>query len=936
MEAELWHRIEELFEKALQQPAENRAEFLRNACGGDVQLQNEVETLLENAGENGSFLQDSPLAGAALVKGQKLGNFEILEPIGSGGMGEVYRARDSRLKRDVAIKVLPRAFARDAERLARFEREARAASALNHPNIVCVYDIGRADDTAWIASELVEGQSLRQLLAKGALPLRRVIDIARQIADGLAAAHATGLVHRDLKPENVMLARDGRVKILDFGLAKRSLGAASGGPASATITRPGMISGTPGYMSPEQIAGRTVDQRSDIFSLGVVTYEMLAGRRPFAGDTSVAVMNAVLTDEPEQLRVEIPTAVARLVQHCLEKEPEHRLQSAADFSFALLLQIGERARAPERGRRLAWSVLAIALSCLGAIALLLWRQNQVPTSSPPLVLTRMTTDAGLTTDPALSPDGKLLAYASDRSGEGNLDIWVQQTAGGAPIRLTRNEADDSQPDFSPDGSLIAFRSERSGGGIYVISALGGGERLIAPDGLRPRFSPDGKEIAYFVGDLGDVFSRNTGKVFIVSSTGGSPRQFQPGFVAARFPVWSPDGRYILFIGTEGGTRLVDLWDWYVAGVSGGPAVRTGAARAIATQTLLDSSFVIPLAWIPAGDRVLFASTLGDAINLWQLRIPNKTWKINDPPHRLTSGAGLETLAAVAGNRLAFISAAQNVSIWTLDVDADRGEVHGALQRATEGPSSDDATDISLDGKKAVFNSNRIGRNAVWIKDFESGKETMVSGRGQSVGIARITADGSRVGYPVGEGTKAPLYTVPASGGMPEQVCDDRCGSFWNWSGDGKKVLYVWRSTRDLTEIFLFDAESKKTFPILQTPEFNLYMPSFSPDGRWVAFHARTPKEPLQQYVAPFRGERPIPVNEWIEVGKGEDLHWSPDGTALYSMAHLDGFKCLWMQRVHPRQQKTNRTTGLYPAFSSSANKLGEFGGSPPSNSFELE
>jgi serine/threonine protein kinase/tetratricopeptide (TPR) repeat protein len=329
MTAERWKKIEEVYHAAMAQPAERRAQFVTEACP-DVSMRAEVQSLLDQ--QTGSFLDSAPVSAIkALSPGARLGHFEVVELIGKGGMGEVYRARDTRLKRDVAIKVLPAALARDADRIARFEREARAAGALNHPNIVAVYEIGHDSDSYWIATELVTGEPLNRLIERGPLEARKAVELAAQIADGLSAAHSAGIVHRDLKPGNIMVARDGHVKILDFGLARRT----ASGLDTATLTEPGMVMGTAGYMAPEQVRGETADQRADLFSFGVVLYEMLAGKRAFTGNSSVEVMHAVLKEEPPSLPSSVPPQLGRTVLRCLEKDPARRFQSAADLSFAL-------------------------------------------------------------------------------------------------------------------------------------------------------------------------------------------------------------------------------------------------------------------------------------------------------------------------------------------------------------------------------------------------------------------------------------------------------------------------------------------------------------------------------------------------------------------------------------------------------------------------
>ena len=318
MQAERWKRIEELYQAALAQPPEKRAAFLAQACPDDPQLRGEVQSLLAQHAD--SFLESASVSAIkALSAGAHLGNFGIVELLGRGGMGEVWLARDARLKRDVAIKVLPAGLARDPDRIARFEREARAASALNHPNIVAVYDVGRDNGTYWIASELVRGDTLRRAIEAGPLPAPRAIEIATQVAAGLAAAHAAGLVHRDLKPANIMVTRAGQVKILDFGLAKQRYPAPDS--TTAYLTDEGVVLGTVGYMSPEQVRGEPADPRADLFSFGVVLYEMLCGKRAFAGGSSVEVMNAILKEEPPELPASVPPALGRIVRRCLEKEP---------------------------------------------------------------------------------------------------------------------------------------------------------------------------------------------------------------------------------------------------------------------------------------------------------------------------------------------------------------------------------------------------------------------------------------------------------------------------------------------------------------------------------------------------------------------------------------------------------------------------------------
>jgi hypothetical protein len=552
-----------------------------------------------------------------LKPGDQLGSFEILGMIGRGGMGEVYRARDPRLKREVAIKTLPPAFAADRDRVARFEREARAASALNHPNIVSVYDIGHQGGVSFIVSELVEGETLARVLQGGPLPPRKMIEVSTQIAEGLAAAHAAGVVHRDLKPGNIMLTRDGRVKILDFGLARqdRVPGADS---TTMKVSHPGVILGTPGYMAPEQVRGEATDARSDLFSLGVILYEMASGKRAFSGGSSIEVMNSVLKDEPPELPPASPPALDRIVRRCIEKQPTRRFQSAADLGFALGSVLASPAVVALARRRASWRVwTAAAASAVLALAAALYWARAHPAQSPKApasMLWRLTNDAGLTKDGAISPDGKLAAYASDRASAGNLDIWVQQTDGGEPVRLTSDPADDFDPVFSADGSRVAFRSEREGGGIYEVPVIGGEAHLLVPRGRRPRFSPDGQFLMYYSTDL-----TNSGvgtKLFVLALGGERPNPIAPQCSINPNTAWSPDSRRVLFAADcPGHDDETVIW---TASPDGKDLRKTSLHNSFNRYDLDTASLMVSLdQWVPHPDRLLLP------------RLP-ATWPISGP------------------------------------------------------------------------------------------------------------------------------------------------------------------------------------------------------------------------------------------------------------------------------------------------------------------
>ncbi|MDA2937501.1 serine/threonine-protein kinase [Acidobacteria bacterium AH-259-A15] len=876
---------------------------------------------LEAGGPRRPPEEKAPVPAAEVSIGQMLEHYQLEAKLGEGGMGVVYRALDTHLDRPVAIKVLSARAVADPERKKRFVQEAKAASALNHPNIITIHDITTAQGVDFIAMEYVDGKTLEQLIARKGLGLGEALKYAIQITDALSTAHTAGIVHRDLKPANIMVTAQGLVKVLDFGLAKlteprgseesgRGVGA---GAEEAPKTEEGAILGTVAYMSPEQAEGKVVDARSDIFSFGSMLYEMLASRRAFSGETKMSVLAAILDKEPQPLSeaaAGIPRELERIITRCLRKDRARRFQHMDDLKIALeelkeesdsgkLISALPSAARPAR----RWAMpMAIALGVLGVVltvGVTLWltrSREPAPDLAPQSILTRLTSDTGLTYQPALSPDGKLLAYASDRAGEGNLDIWMQQVAGGEPIRLTRHEADDSEPAFSPDGSKLAFRSAREGGGIYVMSALGGDARLIAKEGRRPRFSPDGKWIAYWVGS--EHLPR--GGVYVVASTGGPPRELQQG----RSPVWSPDGNHLLF--------LERSWesDWSVTSSDGGEAVKTGALEVFRRQALSpevegrSAVFFIPEIWPAEGDYVVFSARLGDSTNLWKLPISPKTWKVAGPAERLTSGTGSERQASLtAGGRLVFSSLIQNSDIWSLPIDSNRGKVVGEIQRLTANAAADTHPFLSADGKKLVFRSQRSGNWDIWMKDLESRKETALTTTPVDERWPIITADGSEVAYTV---SPRSVYIVPASGGVAEKVCNE-CGHPADWSSHGENILHNPDGGMALLNVISGEKtdllESEPGGVVLRALDAR-----FSPDDRWIAFHQlkRYPDR-RQLFITPFRSGVVGDENEWVAItdgsGSGMRVAWSPDGNRLYFLSDRDGFRCIWGQRLDPATKR---------------------------------
>jgi eukaryotic-like serine/threonine-protein kinase len=489
-------------------------------------------------------------------------------------MGEVYRARDTMLDREVAIKVLPLSLSSDPDRLRRFEQEARAAAALNHPNILAVFQMGTYEGAPYLVSELMEGGTLREQLKRGPMPLRRVIDCGVQIAHGLAAAHEKGIVHRDVKPENLALTKDGRVKILDFGLARllRYHGTDNPNATISLLTEPGVMMGTAGYMSPEQVNGKAADHRADIFAFGAVLYEMVTGKRAFQKATSAETMTAILNEDPvdvSQIAPKAPPALRRIVQRCLEKKPDQRFQSASDLAFALeaLSDSGDISAAmpatPSRKLQRKWPALAaLGLGLLLVAGFVVWMvgNRARPAAANPLAdaqFTRLTDFTGAETDPAISPDGKYVAVVSDRSRM--FDIWVVQANSSGLANLTRGRIGDVRAPlraigFSGDGSEV-WSAGTETRRLMLWPLIGGAPHTFMNEhAAEVGWSPDGARLVYHTWDPGDP-------MFVADHSGANPHQImrsEPG-LHNHYPLWSNDGRWIYFVRGRPATREMDLW-----------------------------------------------------------------------------------------------------------------------------------------------------------------------------------------------------------------------------------------------------------------------------------------------------------------------------------------------------------------------------------------
>jgi Tol biopolymer transport system component len=730
----------------------------------------------------------------SLVPGTRLGPYEIVSAIGAGGMGEVCRARDTRLDRDVAIKVLPSAFAQDADRVSRFEREAKAVAALSHPNILAIHDTGIHDGRMFVVTELLEGETLRARVEHGPMPVRKATEIAGQIARGLAAAHDKGIIHRDLKPENIFVLPDGQVKILDFGLAKVVPAASGATETVAGLSGPGVVMGTAGYMAPEQVRAQAVDARTDIFAFGAVLYEMLSGRRAFQRDTAADTMTAILQEDPPEItgtRADVSPALDRIVRHCLEKSPNERFQSARDVAFALesSLDSGPAHTAltgvagVSGGRRSGtFALVAIGVALIVTIGFFAWKSRSArppagETAAVPIVIgtaSQLTTDDGLEMDPAISPDGKLLAYAAGRATQ--MRIFIRPVSGGRTIPLSDERAAfEFQPRWSPDGNQILYLTP---GGAFVASALGGTSRKIVQGEVAgAAWSPDGKQIliargtTLSVAGLDGSAERELGRaadeiyacdwsprgdwiacaagnrrsvlpggtfgniapsaIVLVPGAGGRCIEVTDRAALNQSPVWSADGRQLYFVSNRQGPR-----DIYVMDVAGDGRIQ-GEPRRVSTGLGAQA-----IAFSTSANRLVYVAYTARA-NIWSLPIPAKGFVDTSGARALTSGNQIVEAMRLSADRkwLLFDS--------TLHLNADifrMPPAGGTIERLTTDPADDFAPDLSPDGRELAYHSWRSGSRDIFVKPLDGGPLQQVTATAGQESYPAWSADGRSLAF----------------------------------------------------------------------------------------------------------------------------------------------------------------------------------------------
>ncbi len=840
--------------------------------------------------------------------GTTAGHYEILERLGEGGMGVVYKARDVLLNRLAALKFLPAEGADVAEKRRRFLHEAQSASGLNHPNIVTIYEIGKVGDRDFIAMELVQGQTLDHLIGRKALPLERALTYAIQIADALATAHAAGIVHRDVKPANVMVTDSGLVKVLDFGLAKLLPSAWRASDEMQTVqasrTSDGTIIGTVAYMSPEQAEGRPVDHRSDIFSFGALLHEMLTGRRAFQGESAVSTMAAILTTEPPALAAQtpgVPAELIRIVSRCLRKLPEKRWQSLADVKIALdeLKQDVESGRieTPSRavsGTQPRWLAPAAALAAAVLTASVMWWHPWASTPAPELwQISRVTGDAGVSVFPAISRDGRLVTYVSDRAGSESMDLWVQQIEGGDPVQLTRDLATCRDADFSPDGTRIVVRCGADPGDIYIVPTLGGLPKRIA-GGDWPRFSPDGARISYVTHP--DTAAGAAASIWIVPTSGGNATELKIAKGIPSAPVWRPDGNGLLAVGiSEAPDAAGNRFDWYFVPADGGPIAPTGAGTWLRRADFGPGRNL----GVTVGG-VLFSHGNAESSNIYRLPFDTAFRKVVGEPLPVVVGAGLNFSATASqdGRRIAF-AIGNNLSnnIWRATIDPKTGAVSTAPVRVTSGLDPSVVPSPSRDGKRLAYVGSARKSPEVRIRNLETNTDVRLTAAKEWTYLT-LSPDGSMVAFNSDLRIGSAIYTVPAAGGVPKRLCAT-CGRPVEWLPDRTKLL-IDNAGPQQRDIEILDVTTGKTTTLVHHGEFQLTMPRLSPDGRVIAFSQVRPGRARRIYLAPFTGQQ-VPEDQWSLVVDSSDFDrqpaWAPAGNTIYFLSERDGSRCIWAQRV---------------------------------------
>ncbi len=864
MTPERWQQIEQLFHAALECSPEQRAAFLDGACDGDSALREEVFKLLASYEKAGEFIEQ-PLMESSLsaksappesIVGTRVGSYEVLSLLGAGGMGEVFLARDERLDRQIALKFLPAQFSAYPNLVERFTREARAASALNHPNIITIHDIGREAGRHFIAMEFVDGQTLREKLKDDSLELRDSLKIATQIAGALSAAHSAGIVHKDIKPENIAVRTDGLAKLLDFGLA-----------ASAGETDSGVLMGTPGYLSPEQARGEHTDHRTDIFSLGVVLYEMLTGHKPSA-----------------EKQPNLPFELESIVNRALAANPAKRYQNTAELHRDLQRQLRRVEAMFESGvmkpvqleTAPTWKVKAAWAAALWVIGLggwLIWRASDSglkKLSSPWINAkpTRLTGFPGNEFFPSIAPDGQSFVYS--RALGQQFDIFLQRFGEPQARNLTENsDVSDWMAAFSPNGARIAFRSDRNGGGIFVMDADGGNLQQIASEGFNPSWSPSGEEIVYATVQANSPHSRSQTQshLWVMTLATGEKRRLDIGANDAVQPVWSPNAARIAFWGLRGTHRDI----WTVAAGGGQPVAVTND----------DATDWNPV-WSPDGSYLYFASDQQGSMQFWRVPINQTT-----------------------------------------------GEVLGEREAVTGSASESWHPSLTRDGKRLVY-VNYLVKEVFYRVAFDPQKEvilndtlTPLTGGERRVTAPQLSPDGEWLAYYTFGSPQEDIFVMKKDGSQPRQLTNDRHRDrVPRWSRDGKRLAFYSDRSGNY-EIWTINPDGSGLQQVTHWGEKSSYYPIWSPDGTRLAFYRAGVNTFLIEPNKAWDEQAPEPLPPVPGGGHLSVWSWSPDGKMLAGHLVLPNGKYAGVMTysLDSRQYESITTFGVDPVWLSDNRRM---------------
>jgi len=977
MTPERWQQVKAIFNSAIQYCSDERDSFLAKACSGDDRLRDEVESLLASHEKTGEFIDDPAYAGASwladkeveLTQGQTVGSYTVLSFIGSGGMGEVYLAQDRRLNRKVALKILPTSFTKDIDRLRRFKREAQAVSALNHPNIITIYEIQEFDSTHIIATEFVEGETLRQRLGRSTPSLSESLHIAIQVADAVSAAHKAGIIHRDIKPENVMIRPDGYVKVLDFGLAKST-------ETTARIPRPedstkrletgsGVILGTVGYMSPEQARAQAIDARSDIFNLGVMLYEMVTGQKPFAGETTSDVLAAILKSDPTPITETTPDAppeLSRIINKSIRKDREERyqvvkdllldlksLKEEIDFQTKMGRSYGAKNSAEERSGhsietqdadttelKTAISTITHSLSlelkshktaavlvlmalvivtAFGAVTIYkIIRRTRTETNEKPEILqtTQITFSTGLDLFPSLSPDGKSVVYSSDRSG--TFEIYIKQLApGGEELQLTKDGQQNFHPAWSPDGQRIAYCS-RKRGGIWLVSTLGGNPKQLTEFGAKPSWSPDSSRIAFQSSYPSEAFLSQAlapSTIWLVSSEGGQPRQVsQTGTPSGghNSPSWSPDGKRIVFEETD--FIASNVWS---VGNDGRD-----------TRKIVEGSKPV---YGHDGSHIYFVGRLNGA--LMRIKVSPSGDPIGEAVAVAAPGPGVyfgNTTISPDGHRIVYSANRTQSNLWTVPLSPQSSEPTGPPTAFSPDTSQrNNLGRFSPDGHKLALNRWRPGTSAdIWVSDENGQNLVQLTNNPATDSQANWFPTGDKLAFLSDRANKhLMLWTISLATGKEEPFLDLGEGiQFAELSPDAQQVTYnfIQNGAMNVWTARVSDGQRKQ----LTFGDKLMGFPSWSPDSRLIAYEWQQGEDDLLMVMNADGGHS---TQLTFDHGKSWPHSWSGDGDKIAFAGQRDGvWNVYWVSRTTKVQKQLTHYTKLntfvrYPAWSPLGNQI---------------